>query len=159
MSNDRRLFIRYFNATFLCVCPSTSTFWSSVSIVNSRLVTSNRLCRENLIFGSVKIAEWLSQQIVHNSGRYYMNQDKGRVPYIAISYRLIPSVGMATRSQLVLCAFICWLERRRPPASNPVFLQWFSRTTSIFWKPTSPFSKVQFTPLGYWAHIKNGAFV
>lgn len=156
MSNDRRLFIRYFNATFLCVCPSTSTFWSSVSIVNSRLVTSNRLCRENLIFGSVKIAEWLSQQTVHNWGRYY---DKGRVALYAISYKLIPSVGMATRSQLVLCAFICWLERRRPPASNPVFLQWFSRTTRIFWKPTSPFSKVQFSPLGYWAHIKNGAFV
>jgi hypothetical protein len=71
MSNDLRLFIRYFNATFLCVCPSTLTFRSSVSIVNSRLVTSNRLCQEDLIFGSVKIAEWLSQQIVHDSRMYY----------------------------------------------------------------------------------------
>jgi hypothetical protein len=66
MSRDRRLFIRYFNATFLWVCPSTLIFWSSVSIVNSRLANLVRLSQNHLMFTSVNIAGRLSQLIVHD---------------------------------------------------------------------------------------------
>ena len=66
MSSDRRLFMRYFNATFLCVCPSTQTFSWFVSIVNCRFANLREPLSIELMIFDVRFHGLFRQQIMLN---------------------------------------------------------------------------------------------
>jgi hypothetical protein len=66
MSKDRLFFIRYFNATFLWVCPSTEIISRFVSIVNTRFTNPNRFVSRDLMILNVKLRVLFRQLIVHH---------------------------------------------------------------------------------------------
>ena len=66
MSKDRLFFIRYFNATFLWVCPSTEIISRFVSIVNTRFTNPNRFVSTDLMILNVKLRVLFRQLIVHH---------------------------------------------------------------------------------------------